>query len=124
MNSSAWHRQMASECPHAACRRWATAGWVVEAKRLPRQDDRYAQLGSLVSHWSTGSGPGTARAGNKPFGRLSKQWLKGGLEFPAEATHGIRIALACFSANAATARVQALGCRVLSSLKIMHFLLV
>ena len=123
MNGSARRSWVASECPDAECRRWATAEWVVDAQLLPRQDDECAQLGSLVSRWPTRSEPGTVRAGNEPFGRLSKQRLKGGLELPAAATRGIRISLACFSTNAASARVQTLGCRVVSSLKIMHFLL-
>jgi hypothetical protein len=51
--------QLASECPDAMERRWGHRPVSRQARMLPRQDDQCAQLGSSMSRWRSGPGPGT-----------------------------------------------------------------
>src|SRR5205823_3184819 len=92
-----------------------------EARVLPRQDDECAQLGSSVSRWRSRSGPGTVVSLQRVI-RLLEQWvLKGGLEVPAVATAASGFLSLASLRNATSGRGHALGCMVVSSLKIMHF---
>jgi hypothetical protein len=63
------------------------------AQGLSRQDDELAQLGSLVSRWPSGSGPGTI-SGRQRHVRPLEPELKSGLELSTAATCGVRASLA------------------------------
>jgi hypothetical protein len=115
MNWSARRPQMTSKCPVAACHRWATAGWVVEPQLLPRQDDECAQLGSLVSRWPSGSGPGTVSGRQRHVRPLEPVRAQGWTGIPnrGDTWHsGFSRLRVC-----ATLRVSRSGARVLGGFK-------
>jgi hypothetical protein len=66
------------------------------AQGLSRQDDELAQLGSLVSRWPSGSGPGTI-SGRQRHVRPLEPELKSGLELSTATTCGVRASLAYVS---------------------------